>query len=471
LQFHFFRCRKYRSFSISSSEAIAIGARISDAGRRFLLSAGAVALFLCLATAAANVVIDPYGLYRLVDVRGFNKYKPEKYPRVRLMKAFALEDVKPRAIVLGTSRSHIAIRMTHPAWAAAAIPRYNLAFDGATTHEMYAYLLHTQAIQPLKQVVIGLDTWQLGTAPSGVRPDFDPTLLEEPGHWAAHLRSALSRLRVAFSLDGALASLRTARGQDVDAQDWFADDGQRLGDIFFHRSDDGFSAEGQGSYFAAVDREEAGFKLDMGPPMRPRPGSVTPPPDLSSLEYVQKIVAFCRENGIDLRIFITPAHAHQNELSIATGEWSKVENGKRALVHMLAEDAAKSAAEPFPLWDFSGYSSVTTESVPAPGERREMTFYWDSSHFKEEVGDWVLDRLFGDDHSAATKTIPDDFGVRLTANTIEAELDKIRADRNAYLLSNARDVAEIRALVADVYRHIPVDQRVPLPDAPAWPPH
>ena len=85
------------------------------------------------------------------------------------------------------------------------MPRYNLAFDGATTHEMYAYLLLTQAIQPLKKVVTGAHV-AAGTAPSGVRPDFDPTLLDEAGIGRPSAQR-LSRLRIAFSVDGAVASL------------------------------------------------------------------------------------------------------------------------------------------------------------------------------------------------------------------------------------------------------------------------
>ncbi len=48
-------------------------------------------------------------------------------------------------------------------------------------------------------------------------------------------------------------------------------------------------------------------------------------------------------------------------------------------------------APSIPLWDFSGYSSVTTETLPASGSHAEMEFYWDSSHFKDIVGDFVLD--------------------------------------------------------------------------------
>ena len=241
-------------------------------------------------------------------------------------------------------------------------------------------------------------------------------------------------------------------------QDRFTDGGQRQGDVFFHRQGGKFRDSGQGVYFADVDREEAGFKLDMGPQARPRPGAPSPPVDLSSLDYVRKIIEFCGANSIGLRVFITPAHAHQNEISAAVGEWSKIGAGKRALVKMLAQDAERTGAEPFPLWDFSGYSSVTTESVPSPGEWREMTNYWDSSHFTEIVGDWVMERLFGTANSM--NLAPVDFGVRLTEATIETELEMVRADRDEYRRSHSDEVEALKAMVMEVYRKIPPERRV-----------
>jgi hypothetical protein len=118
---------------------------------------------------------------------------------------------------------------------------------------------------------------------------------------------------------------------------------------------------------------------------------------------------------------------------------------------MLEADAARHpGAKAFPLWDFSGYSSITTEPLPPPGSRREMNYYWDSSHFKQEVGDWVLDRLF---HSQGG--VPADFGVELTADNIDDVLARIRADRARYRRWHPADVAAIRAVVADVYGKIP----------------
>ena len=74
-----------------------------------------------------------------------------------------------------------------------------------------------------------------------------------------------------------------------------------------------------------------------------------------------------------------------------------------------------------------------------------MGFYWDSSHFKDVVGDLVLDRLFGLSHPR--RTVPPDFGVRLTPATIEPALARLRADQLAYRLSHPQDAMWIRSLV------------------------
>jgi hypothetical protein len=327
---------------------------------------------------------------------------------------------------------------------------------------MYAYLRHAHAITPLRQVVLGLDTWHLKPFPSGVRPGFDEALLDAPGRWWSHLTSRLTSLRIAFSADTAWASIQTVLAQQDPQPIWFAPDGQRLGQVFFHRSGEEYAVSGPGSYFWAIDRLEAGFKLDIGD-NRPHRGT-TSAPDLSSLHYVRLMIEFCRTEGIDLRLFITPAHAHQMELSSAAGEWPAIEAGKRALVEILKEDMERYPdAKPFLLYDFSGYSSVTTEVVSSPGSSEEMSFYWDSSHFKEVIGDCVLDQLF--DTQRAGQTCPPDFGMALTPGTIEDVIAQIRLGRTRYREEHADDAAKIRTMVNEVWNGLPPTRREPIRNA------
>jgi hypothetical protein len=407
------------------------------------------AVVLIAGVASMNFVVDPFGMYRLVDLDGFNAYKPAADHRVRLVKAYDVRRLRPQGIILGTSRSHLGLRPSHDGWDPAAKPVYNLAFDGATTKEMYQYLLHAHAVRPLRQVVLGLDTYHATLAPATARADFDAQLLDSPG---GRTLPSLMRadLKVLTSLDTLRASLATVRSQRDREPQWFAPDGQRVGEVFFHRAGEHFEQLGPRGYFEEIDRLEVGFKREGQLAANARsPGRTAQPSTAASeasLDYIRRIVAFCRAEGVDLRIFIAPEHAHQLEITAAIGEWATLEKAKRALVQLLAEDSARHpGAPPIPLWDFSGYSSVTTEALPEFGSRAEMEFYWDSSHFKDIVGDFVLDRLFGLSHPR--RPVPPDFGVRLTPATVEPALARLRAAQLAYRRSHPQDVAWIRSLV------------------------
>jgi hypothetical protein len=430
---------------------------LNAAAKKYILIVACTVGTLFAVVASFNALIDPYGMYRLVEIKGLNAHKPAIYNRVRLFKAYEIRRMKPSAIILGTSRSHIAMSTSHKGWDQTATPRYNLAFDGATTKEMYFYLRHAYMIHPLKQVVLGLDAYHSMEAPSSVRPDFDPQLLCETRSLTSLLLMTLEDLKLLTSIDTLWASIETVRSQNCGEPEWFAADGQRLGEVFFRSFEENFQKCPR-TYFEEIDKLEVGFQLEGRNPAPNRcvnqavaAGSLQETDGETSLGYIQQIIEFCRAKHVDLRIFITPEHAHQLEISAALGAWSSIEEAKRNLVYLLSRYAAMHPGEPpILLYDFSGYNSVTTETLPEPGSRYEMKYYWDSSHFKEIVGDFVLDRLFA--LFNAERPIPADFGVRLTAGTIDAALARIRDDQITYRKRHPQDVAAIRLLVHNALR-------------------
>ena len=437
--------------------------------KKYCLIAGLSAWLLLSCVLAFNTAVDPYGMYRLIEVKGFNLHKPAIYHRTRLFKAYDVRRIKPSAIVLGTSRSHVGLRMSHEGWDPTATPRYNLAFDGATTKEMYFYLRHADAIHPIRQVVLGLDIYQPTLAPSSPRPDFDPELLFETRSLISRLRVTLADLKILSSIDTLTASVKTLWSQNDGEPEWFAADGQRLGEVFFRRYEEDFQRSPR-AYFDEIDRLEVGFKLDDSGQVPLKRASHSPGPkikaDETSLGYIQRIIEFCRTRRIDLRIFITPEHAHQMEISAAVGAWHSIEKAKRDLVRLLSEDTAKHPGEPpVPLYDFSGYNSITTESLPEPGSLEEMKYYWDSSHFKEIVGDFVLDRLFGIDRPK--RPVPGGFGLRLNDDTIGSAIAGMRAGQIAYRRSHPQDIAGIRSSVDSVLQK--TDRQINPAHSPCWP--
>jgi hypothetical protein len=245
------------------------------------------------------------------------------------------------------------------------------------------------------------------------------------------------------SFDSLRHAWQTLDAQNWGEREWLARNGQRLGDVFFHRAGERFVDDPRGYFEKIVDRD-VGFQTEPGPS---GPEPAPPAYEETSLGYFERIVALCRTEGIDLRIVLTPAHVHELEIAAAVNAWPRIEDGKRELVRLLAADAARHpGSTPFPLWDFSRYSAITTEPLPEPGSRAEMKYYWDPSHFKETVGDMVLDRVFG--VSRPERPVPADFGQRLTSETIEAAIAQDLLGQAAYRAAHRGDVDRIRTLVA-----------------------
>ncbi len=73
-----------------------------------------------------------------------------------------------------------------------------------------------------------------------------------------------------------------------------------------------------------------------------------------------------------------------------------------------------------------------------------MRWYLESSHYTKELGDLMLDCIFGYRETGYSKV--EDFGLLLTSNNIEEHLRKISSDRQVYQDTHKGDVAEIVAL-------------------------
>jgi hypothetical protein len=424
---------------------------MANAGLRYLAASGAVALLALGAAALFNAAVDPLAMFNLADLPGLNRAKPAVHTRVRVAKAYAVRRVAPAGLILGTSRTHLGLRPSHEGWDAAAAPRYNLAFDGATTREIYLYLRHAQSVRPLKQVVLGLDTWHLTDAPAGTRPGFDAEVLYPDAGAASRLRVRLADLRLLISVDTLRLALETLRAQEAAQPEWFAPDGQRLGEVFFRRPGEMFQEQSPRAYFEHYDRQEISWQMEPAgsPGAPPLPYARTPAAaDAGSLHYIGRILRFCREHRIDLRIFTTPSHARNLEIAALTGSWTRLEAGKRRLAELLARDAAAHPGQPeIPFYDFADYSSITTEPLPSAAGKWEMRNYWDSSHFKESVGDLVQDRLLG--VGVAGRELPPDFGLRVSASNVEEHLAAVRRRQAQYRASRAADVRALAALAGE----------------------
>ena len=162
------------------------------------------------------------------------------------------------------------------------------------------------------------------------------------------------------------------------------------------------------------------------------------------MRAVANLIAEAHRKRIDLRIAISPIHARLIEAMAAAGLWNNWEDWKRQVVGINETEAAKVGRPPYPLWDFSGYSGITTETVPGVNDAdSRMKWYWESSHYKREAGDNVLDIMFSKMPSPRPDFV-NDFGADLTGQMLETHLNHIREGRTRYLRAFPADVAEVK---------------------------
>lgn len=81
-----------------------------------------------------------------------------------------------------------------------------------------------------------------------------------------------------------------------------------------------------------------------------------------------------------------------------------------------------------------------------------MTYYWDSSHFTEKVGVWILNRIFDKNQG-----VPNDFGILISPINIESHLKSIRDKRELYFSENRLEMLAIIADFKSIANGAPLD--------------
>lgn len=413
----------------------------------FWLSLSASLLIL---VGAFNLVVDPYGLFRLVDEPGFNGIKPKAGAHGALAKAYQVLRVRPGGLILGNSRSEVGFDPASSAWPGAAQPVFNLTLPGTGTRTSLQYLQHVlaggQANKP-RVVVWGVDFMDFlvdGGAPHA--PDksvqHDKRLLTADG--ASH-RDRLSRqlrdyTEATLTLGAFEDSVQTLFSQ----RDLYAEDLTPLG---FNPMRDYLKISADEGYWAVFRQKDIeNMKSFLRRPQDLRHADGAPSRAMEDLVAVMRL---CREQGIALHLLIYPYHAHLLETFRITGHWPGFEAWKRELAHLVADEARRHGGKAVPLWDFSQFNELTGEPIPARGDRQTaMRWYWEAGHFKRELGELVLMRVFDKPGSR------EGFGVLLSPANVEDQITLIRGQEHAYRASHSKTVGELEEMAAGMGRQI-----------------
>jgi hypothetical protein len=365
--------------------------------QRYVRLVVALILMQAVSISLFNIAVDPYGIFKSPTWIGVNQVKPEKDRQVRMFKAIEVIRIQPKMVFIGSSRTEFGLDTAHPA-VSGVQPGYNLGITGANIYEARRYFEHAIANNPnVKKAVIGLDFFMFGKGKKNQLDFLENRLL------ISHI-TLQDKLNSSFSWGATRASLKTIKVNQSagDTVGHFYPDGRRNPDYYIQ---DVYAGRQGVDIMKNLLRKTDFFQAKMR-------GEVY---EISQLEEVTNMVRLCQENQIECRFFISPSHVTQWESIRLSGAWGVFEEWKRKL------------AEITPVWDFSGYNSITTEPLSST-----MTNYMDSSHYRQEIGDLVLNRIF----QYNPEIVPEDFGVLLTPETVENHLQQIREDREIWAENN-----------------------------------
>jgi hypothetical protein len=376
-----------------------------------------------------NLVVDPYGLFPIVEVRGLNRIKSQASERGALFKHTALARAQPAAVILGNSRAEIGFDPESPAWPSSARPVFNLALPGAGMPAVAAEFGQALKSTAPTLVLVGLDFVDFRVDPAS-RESF--TLPTPP---ADGLAAARERVAALLTMNALTDSLATIKAQ----HDPYPTSLTAAG--FNPKQDYVGIARREGYYALFRQRDQENATAYLRGPKAVFQGGGRPGP---GFDAVDSIITAARTRGVTLRFVIYPYHAHTLMLFHLTGLWPAYEDWKRELTRRV--DAARETMD-VELWDFTGFSPYADERVPRAGDTRtELQWYWEAGHFKKSLGDRLLLDVLG------PRSDGERWGRRLTGQDIEEHLRQQRAARDEYERTHREDFTELEALVAAVAR-------------------
>lgn len=403
---------------------------------------------LLLTVATFNVIVDPYGLFRLVDRPVFNDIKPRAGTHGAMAKAYQVVRIKPRGLILGNSRSEVGLDPQHPAWPDNARPVFNLALPGTGPETTLRYLQHVLAnseeegTPKIEIVVWGIDFMDFlvnaHTPHAIVETKKDMRLLANPDG-SRNTSHTLQRVRdyteSTFTLAAFLDSVHTLTNRNNP----YSEDLTTLGfnpmrDYRKITADEGYAA-----IFRQKDIENTKALLRRPKAIFDASGRTSP-----SFDDLRQVIALCRQNNIALYFIIYPYHTHLLEIINITGHWPALESWKREIVRIV-ETEGLSDKKPIQVWDFSMINELTSEAVPSSHDRDTvMHWYWEAGHFKRELGDLMLKRIFT--HAGEVNN----FGVLLTSNNIDRQITAMQVQELNYRQNYTKDVEELKMIAANI---------------------
>ena len=402
----------------------------------FFLSATQVFLLI----GGFNWWVDPYGVYHPKEYKAKSPIWMSK--QLRLAKAYRVQQLKPLGIVIGASTSQLGIDPSHLGWDKKVVPRYNLSLPGANIYESFRYFQHAHAFNSPKQILIGLDFVSFNTfAP--LSDDFNEEHMVVSRDGNNQDNKLLNFGLTLFSLSAIKASQKKLIYREAGTHLYngteFSDENK---------------IELRNNRLAIMGSAKNYVSRLLFPPPTHRFCLDDGVEKNSSFQLLMDILETSKKEGADVRLFIQPPHAYLLEvfkIMEVMDDYNKWHYKLITLVESVNQKYPESTQ--YPLWNFGGYNSVTTEKVPSrENPNQNMLWYYDVAHFNKSLGDMIQDRIFN--FNSNGKITPEDFGTQVSAENFVRYKRSQDVKQTKYALINKKDIKELSNSVNSVKKNI-----------------
>jgi hypothetical protein len=364
---------------------------------------------LLLTTATFNRVVDPFQYFGSPRIKGFNEVKSRLRFFEREVKPAVVKREQPEAVILGSSIAEIGFEPLHPALTCDGHSKsYNFGIAGAPWKETFCNLKYVLANTDVKRIVFGMLYHPMPNEDcernlATMNENRLPEMLVSP-QAIHHSRKTLS------SQNPREPFTHTAQGRFLFTRyDPNVEDRARH---FLEKILQGKTTCSEGRLRHSLDEPTKPLALDDSTPF-----------DLSGLAH---ILAQVSGRDIQLRIVLYPRHVVLAEADYLCDEAQQRWVTMFRIARYIEQHPPTPPAS-VELWDFQGYGPQFAE--PLGGG--VLTFWQDIIHFNPELGDLMLDAMFGVDGIASDPITG--FGYRVDSATLSTRYQWLSDQRRAFL--------------------------------------
>ena len=370
--------------------------------RRYLVCFATLTAVLSLALAALNVSMDPYGALRHalpLPTQG------KILSSTRTAKAEALRHERCDVILLGTSRVRTGIPTTSDLWGERRV--CDAALDGTNLYEIEKVFRLALRHQQPTRILLGVDLLLFGDYRSE-NADFAVSHFNSEASWVEYYaEKLLGRRATEASLKLLKKNLKRRTVHDDERKKKKRRKGKR-GKSNLKGTREAVRQTLQQKFFVDEDTYNA-FHYSQ-----------------NRLQLLGEMVKTAREQKIRLDLIINPVHAFQLEAMDRMGIYEHFEQMKLDAARLAGKQGESTGVY---LWDFTGYEGYVAESVPHGSKK--MRWYSESSHYKENLGKLVVQRITSSNAGDSSS-----FGRRLFADTAAEQNALVRIQRKKWRSEN-----------------------------------